>query len=61
MKKIIKTAAVLLGWSSCVAQAAKCPGQSVADPAPIDPGQTESVEPPTSLDRLQNLDKIYAL
>lgn len=60
MKKMFKMTAVLLGWSSCVAQATKCPLQenNSASPQPQDQEQNEMQN---ALARFQDLDKIYYL
>lgn len=63
MRKIFKTAAVFLGWSSCLAQASKCPTQQSIEAIPAP--ESEQTEKP-NLDRsglalFQNLDNIYYL
>ena len=59
MKKMFKMTAVLLGWSSCVAQASKCPMQENNDN--LQPQESERAETQNALARFQDLDKMYYL
>lgn len=64
MKNLFKTAAVFLGWSSCLAHATKCPFQESNNQQaqPSDAKQTENATPNhNALALFQDLDKIYYL
>lgn len=61
MKKMFKMTAVLLGWSSCVAQASKCPLQENSSSPSLQPVDSEQSETQNALARFQDLDKIYYL
>lgn len=65
-KKIFKTAAVLLGYTSCIAQGTKCPQQadqlSAATTTEAEQiTETITANNPHALARFQDLDKLYYL
>lgn len=61
MKKIFKTTAMLLGWSTCIASG-KCPQDAELPSIQPDADQTEDATPqPNALALFQDLDKIYYL
>lgn len=58
---MFKMTAVLLGWSSCVAQASKCPMQQANDNQSLQSQESETPETHNALAKFQDLDKMYYL